>query len=140
MELFDVNPAERAQYNVSVPSWCSFLEPSRILRTRLSPVFAYGDNFGHVKAGPDLPDQVRVHERAGIMSVAISEFVVVVFMHLWMTARETVTCGRCVDSRLRHIVHDVDRPTFLGAGPLCRPLPVPLGPYVAGQVHDGRQF
>lgn len=72
MELFDVKPAERDKYHVTVPSWWTVLDPSRILNTLSSPVLLNAANFVHVHAIQDSHKMISGRQWDGLLKVAMS--------------------------------------------------------------------
>lgn len=62
---------------------------------------SYAANVAHVNIAHESCDAVRVREHAGLLSVAMSDFVVVIFMRFLMTARDIVTGRRFDDARLK---------------------------------------
>lgn len=64
----------------------------------------------HVNVLHDTRDNVRVRGRAGLLTAAMSRFVVVAFMRFPMAYREGVSGGLCDEPLLRFSAPEVDFP------------------------------
>lgn len=90
-------------------------------------MLSYDANFDNVHTGPDVRGPVIIKQPDGLQTVAMSELVLVVFMSVLMDAREDVTDRRCVDLRLRKVLHKVDSPQLPGCSILATSFARPTG-------------
>lgn len=87
--FFDVKPFKRSKHYVAVSYWWASLEPNCVLNTP-SPRY-YATNVSHVYVAHDSRDTFRVRYCSSLLSLAMSECVVVDFMRFLMADLEGVT-------------------------------------------------
>lgn len=94
----------------------------------------------HVHVEHDSRETFCARERTGLLTVAMSQFVIVAFMRFLVTTREGVTGRRCDDPSLRFSAPEVDLPQINRMGTFDSPSTHPTGSFFATEDHYGHHI